>query len=61
MIVHQDVLALLEVDIPDTLESRAKVRSYARDVLIRRFRQDAICLKFVHAVETILMTDEEIR
>ena len=47
------------MDIPDTLESRAKVRSYARDVLMRRFRQDAIYLKF--AVETILVTDEEIR
>ena len=46
-LVDQDVLALLEVDVPDAEESRAWLRAYARDVLRPRFRQKAIYLKFV--------------
>ena len=32
-LVDQDVLTLLEVDVPDTEDSRAWLRAYARDVL----------------------------
>ena len=59
-IVDRDTLALLEVDVPDTLEARAWLRAYARDVLRDRFRQKAIYLKFVGPIETLVVTDEEI-
>jgi hypothetical protein len=59
-IVDRDVLALLEVDVPDTNESRAWLRAYARDVLLERFRQRAIYLKFVGPVEHLVVTEEEI-
>ena len=60
-IVDRDTLGLLEVDVPDTPEARAWLRTYARDVLLERFRQKAIYLKFVGPVETLVVTDEEIR
>lgn len=59
-IVDRDALGLLEVDVPDTPEARAWLRTYARDVLLERFRQKAIYLKFVGPVETLVVTDEEI-
>ena len=55
-----DTLALLEVDVPDAPETRAWLRTYARDVLRERFRQKAIYLKFVGPIETLIVTDEEI-
>jgi len=45
-IVERDVHALLEIDVPDTAASVA-AESYAKDVLLKRFRQKAIYLKFV--------------
>jgi hypothetical protein len=36
-------------------------RAYARTVLLGRFRQKAIYLKFVGPVERLLVTDEEVR
>ncbi len=60
-IVDQDVLALLEVDVPDTKEARAWLRTYARDVLCQRFRQKAIYLKFVGPIEQLIVSEEEIR
>ena len=60
-IVDRDVLALIEVDVPDTTESREWVRVYARDVLRERFQQKAIYLKFVGPVEHLVVTDEEIK
>lgn len=59
-LVHRDTLALLEVDVPDTLEARTWLRRYARDVLLDRFRQKAIYLKFVGPVETLIVTDEQV-
>ncbi len=55
-----DVLALIEVDVPDTTESREWLRTYARDVLLERFRQKAIYLKFVGPVEHLVVNEEEI-
>ena len=54
------VLALIEVDVPDTAESREWMRGYARDVLRERFRQKAIYLKFVGPVEHLIVSEEEI-
>lgn len=59
-VVDRDTLALLEVDVPDTAEARNWFRSYARGVLLQRFRQKAIYLKFIGPVETLLVTDEEV-
>lgn len=58
-IVERDVLALLEVDVPDTTETRDWLRAYAKDVLVGRFRQKAIYLKFVGPIETLEVTSEE--
>ena len=60
-IVDRDVLALIEVDVPDTGATRAWLRAYARDVLCRRFQQKAIYLKFVGPVEQLIISEEEIR
>ncbi len=59
-VVDRDVLALIEVDVPDTRESREWLRAYARDVLRERFRQKAIYLKFVGPVEHLVVNDEGI-
>ena len=56
-VVERDVLGLLEVDVPDTAESRQWRHTYARDVLIKRFRQKAIYMKFVRPVERLLVTE----
>ena len=60
-IVDRDVLAILEVDMRDTRENRGWLESYAREVLLERFRQKAIYLKFVGPVERLLVTEEEVR
>ena len=59
-VVDRDVLALIEVDVPDTTESRDWLRAYARDVLRERFRQKAIYLKFVGPVEHLIVSEEEV-
>src|SRR5438128_1431863 len=59
-IVDRDTLALIEVDVPDTAESREWMRGYARDVLRERFRQKAIYLKFVGPVEHLIVSEEEV-
>jgi len=55
------VLALIEVDVADTKESREWLRAYARDVLRERFQQKAIYLKFVGPVEHLAVSEEEVR
>ena len=59
-IVDRDVLALIEVDVPDTTESREWIRAYARDTLLERFRQKAIYLKFVGPIERLIVSEEEV-
>jgi len=59
-VLSQDEMAVFEVDIPDTDESRKWIKSYAKDVLLKRFRQDAIYLKFIGPIETLEITDETI-
>ena len=58
-VVGADVLALLEVDIPDSAANRARLISYARDVLKERFAQEAIYVKFVGPMEAFIVEDEE--
>ena len=57
-VISHDVLALLEVDIPNTAANRARLISYARDVLKKRFEQDAIYVKFVGPIESLVVEDE---
>ncbi len=59
-IVQRDDMALLEVDVPDTEESREWLKSYARDVLLHRFQQEAIYIKLVRPTETLEITDVKI-
>jgi len=59
-VIHTDVLALMEVDFPDTRANRAWFHSYAKNVLLGRFRQKAIYLKFVGPVETSVVREHKI-
>lgn len=59
-IMDQDALALIEVDVPDTDASRAWLRAYAREVLLGRFQQKAIYLKFVRSVEQLIISEEKV-
>jgi len=59
-IVHRDVLALLEVDLVDSPEMRQWFKSYAREVLLERFDQKAIYIKFIGPVETLVVTQEDV-
>jgi len=58
-ILSTDVLAVLEVDIPDTEEARSWFKTYAEKVLMERFEQEAIYLKFYgggSSVETVTVS-----
>jgi len=57
-IVDQDVLALVEVDVPNTADSRAWLRTYAEQILCERFQQKAIYLKFVGPVDQLIVDSE---
>lgn len=59
-VLSQDQLAAFEVDILDTDENRRWVKSYAKNVLLKRFNQDAIYLRFIGPVESLEVTDETI-
>ncbi len=58
--VDRDVLVLLEADLPDTAEARAWLGWYAHQVLLRRFRQKAMYMKFIRPIETIEVTHETV-
>lgn len=57
--LDRDDLAVLEVDMEDTPANRTELRNYVRDVLIKRFRQKAIYVKWVGPVDTWVLTDQE--
>jgi hypothetical protein len=60
-VLYDDDLAAIEVDVPDTRESRQWLREYARRILIARFEQEAIYIKFVGPIEQMIVEKEEIR
>jgi len=60
-VVETDVLALLEVDLEDTEENRNRLESYAKAVLLSRFQQEAIYIKFVAPVERLLVQTKEVK
>lgn len=55
-VLYNDELAVIEVDIPDEPAAQTWLRRYARDVLIPRFRQEAIYIKLIGPVRVILVT-----
>jgi hypothetical protein len=57
-LVSADVIRMLEVDMEDTEANRSWIREYARSVLLSRFGQKAIYIKFVTSVERLVVTDE---
>lgn len=59
-ILSQDEMSVFEVDMLDTAENRRWIRAYARDVLLKRFRQDAIYLRFIGPVESLEVTEETV-
>jgi hypothetical protein len=53
--LYRDVLAFLEVDIPDIVEAREWLHSYAKTILTARFQQEAVYLKFIGPMETVVV------
>lgn len=50
-IIFEDDVEVLEVDMVDAAEERQWIIDYARNVLLERFKQEAIYIKFVRFVE----------
>jgi hypothetical protein len=62
--LERDVLSALEIDVPDTPGNRAWFEAWAADVLLDRFQQTAIYVKFIGggaSVTTRLITKEDRR
>lgn len=59
-ILSQDEMSVFEVDMLDTEENRRWIRAYAKDVLLKRFRQDAIYLRFIGPVESLEIAEETV-
>ena len=59
-VLSQDEMCAFEVDILDTEENRRWMKSYAKNVLLKRFRQDAIYLRFIGPIESLEVTEETI-
>ena len=59
-VLSQDEMGAFEVDILDTEENRRWMKSYAKEVLLKRFRQDAIYIRFIGPVESLEVTGETI-
>ncbi len=60
-VLYDDDLAAVEVDVPDTVESRAWLRDYAKRVLMKRFEQEAIYIKLIGPIEQMIVEKEVIR
>lgn len=56
-VVDRDTHAVIEIDIEDTAESREALRLYVERVLIDRFRQKAIFIRFVVPVDRLVVTE----
>lgn len=54
-VVDVDTNALLELDMPDTTENRHWILRYAEKVLLKRFKQEAIYVRFVSGTESYLI------
>ena len=59
-VLSQDEIGAFEVDMQDTDENRSWIKTYARDVLLHRFCQDAIYVKFIGPIESLEVTEETI-
>lgn len=54
-ILHDDHVAVIEVDIPDEPAAKAWLTRYARRILIPRFQQDAIYIRMVGPIQVSLV------
>jgi len=54
-VVDLDTNALLELDMHDTKENRQWILRYAEKVLLKRFKQEAIYVRFVSGTESYLI------
>ncbi|MGH9365980.1 MAG: hypothetical protein ACRD1B_12070 [Thermoanaerobaculia bacterium] len=59
-IVDRDTHAVIEIDMDDTAHSREALKRYVREVLLERFRQKAIYIKFVVPVDRLVVTEEQV-
>lgn len=59
-VVSKDALRILEVDVEDSNTNRDRIRDYLRGILLARFRQKAIYVKFIVGVDRLVITDETI-
>ncbi len=59
-VLSRDHLCVFEADISDTEENRRWLISYAKVILLKRFHQDAIFLKFISPVESLEVTEETV-
>jgi hypothetical protein len=59
-VVDRDTHAVIEIDMEDTEHARGFVIRYVREILLDRFRQKAIYVKFVVPVDRLIVTEEEV-
>jgi hypothetical protein len=59
-IVDRDTHAVIEIDMEDTTHSRRNLIDYVREVLLNRFRQKAIYIKFIVPVDRLVVTEEKV-
>lgn len=59
-VLSRDEIGAFEVDMLDTHENRRWIKSYAKDILLKRFRQEAICLRFIGPIDSLEVTEETI-
>lgn len=59
-VVDRDTHAVIEIDIKDTTESREKLKLYVAQILLGRFRQKAILVRFIVPVDRLIVTEERV-
>ncbi len=57
---YRDPFAIIETIVEDSPEIRRWVLSFARDVLLDRFVQLAICVQFIGPIEMIIVEKREV-
>jgi hypothetical protein len=58
--VDRDTHAVIEIDMEDPTHSRRNLIDYVREVLLNRFRQKAIYIKFIVPVDRLVVTEEKV-
>ena len=58
--MDRDTHAVIEIDMEDTAHFRKSLMDYVREVLLERFRQKAIYIKFIVPVDRLVVTEEKV-